>query len=69
MVIKRLLIENLRDWHAQLEYALWANRVRVNKSLGTSPYLLVYNQEPVFPLNLKILVLKFMRGYVKNVDK
>ena len=43
--------------------------MRVKNSLGTSLYFLVYGQEPVFPLNLKILVLKFMSGYVEDADK
>ena len=43
--------------------------MRVKNSLGTSPYLLVYEQEPVFPLNLRILVLKFMSRYVEDVDR
>ena len=42
--------------------------VRVKNSSGTSPYLLVYGQELVFPLNLRILVLKFMSGYAKDVE-
>ena len=69
MVIKWLLEENPRDWHTQLKYALWIDRVRIKNSLGTSPYFLVYGKEPVFPLNLKIPILKFMSGYVENTDK
>ena len=38
-------------------------------SLGTSPYLLVYEQELVFPLNLRIPILKFMSGYVEDAEK
>ena len=53
----------------QLKYALWIDRVRVKNTLGTSPYLLVYGQEPIFPLNLRILVLKFMSGYAKDTDR
>ena len=68
-VIKWLLEENLRDWHTQLKYALWTDQVRIKNALGTSPYLLVYGQEPVFPLNLRILVLKFMSGYAEDTDK
>jgi hypothetical protein len=68
-VVKRLLDENPREWHTQLKYALWIDRVRVKNALGTSPYLLIYGQEPMFPMNLKIPVLKFMRGYVENEDR
>ena len=68
-LIRRLLKENPRDWHTQLKYALWIDRVRVQNALGTSPYLLVYGQEPIFPLNLRIPILKFMSGYVEDADK
>ena len=39
-IIRWLLKENPRDWHMQLKYALWTDRVRVKNSLWTSPYFL-----------------------------
>ena len=39
------------------------------KALGTSPYFLVYGQEPMFPLNLKIPILKFMSRYAEDADR
>lgn len=48
---------------------MWTDKVRVNNSLGTFPYLLVIGQELVFLLNLKILLLKFVRGYVEKVHR
>ena len=69
IVIRCLLKGNPRDWHTQHKYALWMDRFRVKNSLGTSSYLLVYGQELVFPLNLKILVLKLMNGYVEDADR
>ena len=53
----------------QLKYTLWKDRARVKNALGTSPYFLVYKKEPVFALNLKIPVLKFMSAYADDVDK
>ena len=52
-----------------LKYALWTDRVRVKNALGTSPYFLIYEQEPVFSLNLKIPFLKFMSAYAEDADK
>ena len=43
-MIKKLLQENPKDWHTQLKYALWMDKVRIKNSLGKSPYLLVYGQ-------------------------
>ena len=61
--------ENPKDWHTQLKYALRTNQVRVKNTLGTSPYLLIYKQELVFSLNLRIPILKFMTGYAKDDDR
>ena len=37
--------------------------------MGTSSYSLIYGQEPMFPLNLKILVLKLMSAYAEDANK
>ena len=37
--------------------------------MGASPYLLIYQQELVFPLNLRIPILKFMKGYDEDIDR
>ena len=43
--------------------------MRVKNALRISSYFLVYGQEPLFPLNLRIFVFKFMSGYAEDVDK
>ena len=68
-MIRGLLKENPRDWHTQLKYALWIYQVRVKNALETSSYFLVYGQELVFPLNLKIPILKFMSRYAEDADR
>lgn len=68
-VIKKLLDKNLRDWHTQLRFALWADRVRVESSLGTSPYHLVYGHDPIFPIQLRISTLQFMQECWDQEDK
>lgn len=60
-VIKKFLERNPRDWHNQSKYALWADRTHVKVAHGTSPYYLVYGQDPVFPVNLQILVFQLMK--------
>ena len=47
--IKKLLQDNKRAWHAKLFFALWANRVSTKKSIGTSPFQLVYGTDAIFP--------------------
>ena len=45
------------------------DKFRIKNPLGTSPYLLVHGQEPLFPLHLWILVLKFMKRYAEDTDR
>eukprot|EP00253_Pinus_taeda_P004921 PITA_04921 len=59
-MIKKVLEENKKNWHKNLVNALWANRLTTKRSIGTSPYQLVYGMEAVFPSSLGILVIKLL---------
>ena len=37
--------------------------------MGTSPYFLIYRQDPIFPLNVRIPILEFLSGYAEDDDK
>lgn len=63
-MIKKLLDKNPKDWHTQLRFALWANHTRCKAAIGTSPYHLVYGLDPIFPIQLRIPTLQFMREYL-----
>ena len=41
-IIKKLLQENKKDRHTKLIHALWDDRISIKKSIGTSPFQLVY---------------------------
>jgi transposase InsO family protein len=41
-LIKRLLEDNKKAWDSKLKFALWFDRVTAKRSLGTSPFQLVY---------------------------
>jgi hypothetical protein len=60
-LIKRLLEDNKRAWDAKLKFSLWADRVTTKKSLGISPFQLVYETEAVFPTQLALPVEKFLQ--------
>lgn len=60
-IIKKVLQENKKSWHKKLINALWANRVSTKKSIGMSPFQLVYGVDAVFPTSLGILVLKILQ--------
>ena len=59
--IKKLLQVNKRAWNAKLVYSLWANRVSTKKSIGTSPFQLVYGTDVVFPTSLAMPVMKYIQ--------
>jgi len=44
-----------------LKFALWADRISTKKSIGTSPFHLAYGTDAVIPLQLGILVMKFIQ--------
>jgi hypothetical protein len=46
-IIKNLLEENKKSWHSKLVHALWADRLTNRKSIGMSPYQLVYGADVV----------------------
>ena len=60
-IIKKLLEENKKNWHRKLTNALWADRISTKKSIGMSPYELVYGMEAKFPSSLGIPTIKLLQ--------
>eukprot|EP00253_Pinus_taeda_P011871 PITA_11871 len=60
-IIKKLLEENKKNWHKKLTNALWADRLSTKKSIGMSPYELVYGMEAKFPSSLGIPTIKLLQ--------
>jgi transposase InsO family protein len=60
-IIKKLLEQNTRGWDSKLKFALWVDRVTCKKSIGTSPFKLVYGTEAIFPVQLALLVANFLQ--------
>ncbi|XP_060183155.1 uncharacterized protein LOC132613122 [Lycium barbarum] len=52
--ILRKKIDNYKDWHEQLPYALLGYRTTARTSTGDTPYLLVYGTEAVIPTEVEI---------------
>ena len=59
--IQKLLQDNKRAWNAKLVFVLWANRVSTKKSIGTSPFQLVYGTDAIFPASLAMPVMKYIQ--------
>eukprot|EP00253_Pinus_taeda_P016738 PITA_16738 len=60
-IIKKLLEINKKSWHKRLVNALWENRASQKKSIGTSPFELVYGVDTVFPTSLVAPVVKLLQ--------
>eukprot|EP00253_Pinus_taeda_P033356 PITA_33356 len=60
-IIKKLLKINKKSWHKRLVNALWADWVSQKKSIGTSPFELVYGVDIVFPISLTTPVVKLLQ--------
>ena len=60
-IIKKVLEENKKNWHKKVVNALWADRLTTKRSIGTSPYELVYGMEAEFPSSLGIPVIKLLQ--------
>ena len=60
-IIKKLLKDNKKAWHTKLKFALWANMVSTKRSIGTSPFQLVYGTNVVFPAYLGIPIWKILQ--------
>jgi hypothetical protein len=50
-IIKRLLEDNKKAWNSKMKFSLWADRVTTKRSIGISPFQLVYGAEAIFPFS------------------
>ncbi|XP_060183092.1 uncharacterized protein LOC132613050 [Lycium barbarum] len=65
--ILRKMVDNYKNWHEQLPYALLGYRTTTRTSPGATPYLLVYGKEAVITAEVEIPSLKIIQeGELKN---
>ena len=60
-IIKKTLQENKKSWHDKLVFSLWADRLTTKRSIGMSPYHMVYGMYVVFPSSLGVPVMKIIQ--------
>ena len=71
-IIKKLLEDNKKAWHLKLKYALWEDIISTKRSIGTSPFQLIYGTNVVFLASLGVQVIKYLENqeeepnYVQN---
>ena len=61
-IIRKLLEKNQKSWDSKIKFTLWADKATDKKSIGTSPFKLVYGTEAIFPIQLILPVAKFLGG-------
>jgi hypothetical protein len=59
--IKRFLEDIKKAWDSKLKFSLSADRVTTKRSVGISPFQIVYGTEAVFPSQLTLPVVKFFQ--------
>jgi hypothetical protein len=63
-----MLEDNKKSWDSKLKFALWDDRITAKRSLGISPFQLVYGVEAIFPTQLALHVEKFLQYYQGEPD-
>jgi transposase InsO family protein len=53
-IIKKVLTENKKAWHVHLKYTLWENQIITKKSIGMSPFQMVYGTDVFLPINISL---------------
>ncbi|XP_075087677.1 uncharacterized protein LOC142169678 [Nicotiana tabacum] len=59
--ILRKIVDNYRQWHENLPFALLGYRTTMRTSTGAMPYMLVYDIEVVILIEAKILSLRVIQ--------
>ena len=67
--IKKMLFQNKRTWDIKLKYALWEDKVIVKRSIGTSPFQLVYVIDAIFHVQSSCPVIKFLQDVEEEPDE
>jgi hypothetical protein len=68
-IIRKLLEENKKNWDSKLKFSLWADKVTIKNSIGTSPFKLVYGIDAIFPVQLILPVARlFQEEKTKSND-
>ena len=57
-IIKRTIEDNQRCWHQKLRIALWADRITPKRSIGNSPFMLVYGRDARLSISLEFSALE-----------
>ena len=51
-IIKKIVDQKPRNWHAKLSLALWVDSITPKASIKNSPFFLVYGKEEILPTHI-----------------
>eukprot|EP01018_Ginkgo_biloba_P024885 Gb_21257 [translate_table: standard] len=57
-IIKKIVNDKGRNWHLQLDPALWAYRTSIRTPTGATPYSLVFGTEAILPVEIELPSLR-----------
>ncbi|XP_024163917.1 uncharacterized protein LOC112170863 [Rosa chinensis] len=57
-LLKKMLVENPRQWHDTLYETLWAYRTSKRNPIATTPYALMFGHDAVLPLEINVHSLR-----------
>ena len=68
-ILHRTVSKSGRDWHLQINPALWAYRTSIRTPTGATPFALVYGEDVVLPIEVKIPTLRIsIKGLITDDD-
>ena len=68
-ILHRTVHKSGKDWHLQINPALWAYRTSIRTPIGATPFSLVYGFEAVLPLEVEIPSLRVsLHGLIIDED-
>ena len=67
-IIKKMLETNKRNWHRKLINALWEDRVSSKKSIGMSPFEIIYGTDAIFPTLLIVPIMRLLQEVGSEED-
>lgn len=53
-IVKKMLADNAKDWHNELDSTLWAYRTSKRTPTSTTPYALMYGHDAFLPLEINV---------------
>ena len=64
-----MLFQIKRNWDVKFKYALWDDMVTRKKSIGKSPFQIIYGVDAFFPVQLSFPVINFLQDEAEEPDE